>query len=169
VTGVKPFNYSRNVNLGVRAAESDVILMDDDAQLLTPHGFTLLSLHGRGRPNLGVCSAGIRGVVGNPKQRATQGNHFRLENRALTFVCVYLPRVIYGKLGLLDERFSGYGFGDNDYCARVLAASLQLGIWDGCVVDHSGDLPSTFRTRPNLWRLFEQNRQLFREKWGRDV
>jgi hypothetical protein len=33
-------------------------------------------------------------------------------------------------------------------------------------VDHSGELPSTFRTRPDLGTLFEENRRLFQEKWG---
>jgi len=35
------------------------------------------------------------------------------------------------------------------------------------VVDHA-HRPSVFRTRQNFTVLFEQNRQLYRSKWGRD-
>jgi GT2 family glycosyltransferase len=136
---------------------------------MTFRGFTLLSQQVRERPNIGVCSAGIQGAVGNLRQINSRCGQFRLETGTLAFVCVYIPKAVYEQLGPLDERFKGYGFEDNDYCARVLAAGLQLGIWDGCVVDHSGKLPSTFRTRPEVWTLFQQNRRLFREKWGREA
>ena len=87
----------------------------------------------------------------------------------IAFVCVYIPWPTYVHVGPFDERFSGYGFEDNDYCARIQARSQKIGIWDGCVVDHSGELPSTFRTRPDLMALFERNRQLYRSKWGRSA
>src|SRR5262249_12754943 len=90
----------------------------------------------------------------------------RLESRVLGFFCVYLPKQVQDAVGPLDERFSGYGFEDNDYCARVLAAGLKLGIWDVCVVDHSGEFPSTFRNRPDIWSLYARNWRLFRDKWG---
>lgn len=167
VQGAKPFIYARNVNLGIRAAGTDVILLNDDARLLTPGGFSLLYQQVQGFPNIGICSAGIRGAVGNPRQIASGQGQFRLEKKKLlAFVCVFVPRRVYDQIGPLDERFVGYGFEDNDYCARILQAGLRLGIWDGCVVEHSGDLPSTFRTRPDLMALFEHNRRLFREKWG---
>jgi GT2 family glycosyltransferase len=169
LSGNKPFNFSRNANLGIREAGTDVILLNDDARLLTFRGFTLLSQKVKEQRQIGVCSAGIQGVVGNPRQINYRCAQLRLESRVLAFVCVYIPKAVYEQLGLLDERFSGYGFEDNDYCARVLAAGLQLGIWDGCLIDHSGELPSTFRTRPDLWTLFQQNRRQFREKWGKDA
>lgn len=166
--GAKPFVFARNANIGIREAASDVILLNDDAKLTTLRGFTLLSGQVRARESLAVCSAGIRGDVGNPTQLARGPGEFRLEQRALAFVCVCIPRNRFEQIGPLDERFVGYGFEDNDYCARVLAANLQLGIWDGCVVDHSGELPSTFRTRQDLSSLFRQNQRLFIEKWRRN-
>lgn len=169
VAGTRPFVFARNANHGIEAAADDVILMNDDARLVTPQGFTRLSEEVRRHPALGVCSAGVRGIVGNPRQLARPRPEFRIEPHGLAFVCVYLPRPVLQRLGPLDERFNGYGFEDNDYCTRVRAAGLQLGIWDGCVVDHSGALPSTYRTRPDLPVLFERSRQLYRQKWGRDA
>lgn len=167
VAGVKPFVFARNANLGIIAAGTDVILLNDDARLITPRGFSNFSQFMRSARNLGVCSAGIKGAVGNQRQIVTGREQFRTEEQSLAFICVYIPKVTLDQIGLLDERFVGYGFDDNDYCARIKAAGLELGIWESCVVDHTGKLPSTFRTRADLWSLFKQNQRLFQEKWGR--
>ncbi|MGA1871583.1 MAG: glycosyltransferase family 2 protein [bacterium] len=166
LTGIKPFIYARNANLGIREAGTDVVLLNDDARLLTFHGITHLAQQVRSRSHIGVCSASIQGIVGNQRQITSQSNQFRLEPRMLAFVCVYIPKSVYDKIGLLDERLVGYGFEDNDYCTRILKSGLQLGIWDGCVVDHSNKSASTFRTKPNICKLYKQNYHLFKKKWG---
>ena len=162
---MRPFVFARNANLGIRAAAGDVVLMNDDAQLLTPNGLTALRNACQKDPQLGVCSAAIQGIVGNPNQLAG-GRDLRPELRTLAFICVYLPHRTLEQLGLLDERFVGYGFEDNDYRRRVLTAGLRLVVTEKCVVDHPGQLPSTFRTRPDLVELTNNNRQLFYGKHG---
>lgn len=164
VPGVKPFVFARNANLGIAAACGDVILLNDDARLLTPRGFSRLAAIARERPELGVCSAAVRGVVANPRQRPTARPRLRTEECMLAFVCVFIPHAVYERVGPLDERFVGYGFDDDDYCARVRATGLELCIWDGCVVDHTGALPSTYRTRPDIRALMRQNQGLFLAK-----
>jgi GT2 family glycosyltransferase len=168
VTGAKPFGFARNVNLGIVAAgRSDVILLNDDAQLLTPSGFSQLADHARYASSVGICSAGIRGVVCNVNQIAREPAGYREEGQQLAFVCVYIRRAVIDRIGLLDERFTAYGFEDFDYCRRVRDAGFRLAIWDGCVVDHTGDtVPSTFRTRLDLPDLLASGRQLYDDKWG---
>jgi GT2 family glycosyltransferase/glycosyltransferase involved in cell wall biosynthesis len=167
VEGARPFVFARNANLGLAAAgAADVILLNDDATLVTPGGFTRLAETVRDRPELGICSAAVRGVVGNPRQQPRRASELRPETETLAFICVYLPRATLQRLGPLDERFVGYGFEDNDYCLRALASGLQLGIWDGCVVDHTGRLPSSFRTSPEVAALLRQNRRIFQAKWS---
>jgi hypothetical protein len=166
VPGVQPFVFARNVNLGILAAGlSDVVLLNDDARLLTPSGFTQWSAQMRHWPDVGVCSAGIQGTVCNPRQRAVQPSAFRDEPHQLAFICVYLPRTAIDRVGLLDEQFTGYGFEDFDYCRRVIEAGLRLTIWDGCVVDHTHDDQSTYRTRPDIQQLFDESHTRYREKW----
>jgi GT2 family glycosyltransferase len=160
VSGEKPFIFARNVNLGIRACQGDVILLNDDAELITPGGFSAWSELMSGEPKLGVCSAGIRGIVGNPRQQASSPDRLAPERATLAFVCVYIPRRVLDQVGLLDERFTGYGFDDDDYCERAVAAGWQLGVWHGCVVSHDGTVPSTFRGRPDFPALFEKNRRI---------
>jgi GT2 family glycosyltransferase len=167
--GEKPFIYARNANIALRAADSDVILLNDDARLVTPFGLTLLAGQVQAQPEIGLCSAGVQGVVGNPNQLASGRAELRWESCMLAFVAVYVPRTTLAKLGPLDERFAGYGFEDNDYCVRVLDAGLKLAVWDGCEVDHGGALTSTFRSKPDIAGLFRQNQMAFQAKWGRSL
>jgi GT2 family glycosyltransferase len=163
VPGVKPFVFARNANLGIRAAGTDVILLNDDARLIVPRGFTLLAEQLQRCPDIGICSAAVRGVVGNLRQRPAGQRGIRIEPQQLAFVCVYIPRRVYECIGLLDERFAGYGFDDNDYCARTRAQGWKLGICDSCIVDHQS-LRSTYRTRADIHKLFMHNRRLYEAK-----
>lgn len=165
VEGAKPFVFARNANLGIRAAApADVLLLNDDATVVTAGGVSAMAAKLRARPDIGLCSAAVRGVVGNARQMPGGDAGLRAEAETLAFVAIYIPRRAYDGVGALDERFVGYGFEDNDYCTRTRAAGLSLAIADCCIVDHSGHLPSTFRTRDDLPQLFEVNRQLYEQQ-----
>ena len=170
VLGAKPFIFARNINLGIQAAgEDDVIVLNDDALLKTPMGFTKLAEQAA-RGMLGMIAAACN-TVGNPNQfqRPEYANVglCRAEPRMVCFVCVYIPRRTIEVVGLLDERFVGYGMDDDDYSLRVRNAGLKLGIFDGCYVDH-GSLTSSYRGGPVNGGDFRPNMKLFIEKWGVD-
>ncbi len=167
VTGVKPFCFSRNVNLGIKEAPGDVIIMNDDAQLQTKFGMASMSYAVRSAEGVGVCSAAITGFVGNPNQKPVAPTGLRQDPRMVAFICVYIPRAVLQAVGTLDERFIGYGYDDDDYCRRVMDSKLRVLIYDGCVVLHGEKKStSTFRTKPEIHKLFVQNQRLFEEKWG---
>lgn len=164
--GQKPFVFSRNANIGIRAANGDVLLLNDDAKLLTKFGFTSLSFAARSRADVGICSAAVSGVVGNPNQTPwLVAAGMRYEPANLAFISIYIPKTTYDRVGPLDERFVGYGFEDNDYCLRTKKSGLAMAIYDGCVVEHAVAGNSTFRVKLEINTLMEQNRQLFRQKW----
>lgn len=170
VTGVKPFCFSRNVNLGIQAAgEDDVIVLNDDELLKTPKGFTLLQSEATDElANLeyGIIAASCD-TVGNPNQFRRGDGLLRDEPRMVCFVCVYIPRSTINAVGLLDERFVDYGMEDDDYSLRVRNAGLKIGIYDGCYVDH-GSLKSSFRGEANAGGDFRPNLTRFIEKWSVD-
>lgn len=156
------FIYARNCNLGIECAEeNDVVLLNDDAILETPFGFSALQKLSEAHPEYGVISAATR-VVGNVAQHP-QGIGLREEKRMLCFVCVFIPRSTINKVGPLDERYTAYGYDDDDYSRRVLNAGLKLGVYDFCYVNH-GSLPSTFRG--DGFADLRQNRAIYLQKWG---
>jgi hypothetical protein len=176
VEGVKPFVFSRNINLGIRAAGTDdVILLNDDATLQTRDGFKALAECAQQHPDYGVISPAVD-LIGNPNQWpgglnaslrecGWSSQQLRDEPRRLCFVCVYIPRTTIEKVGLLDESFTTYGGEDDDYCYRVTLAGLKLGVFDGCFVKHS-ELHSTFRGDPHNGSDYTASREHFKEKWG---
>jgi GT2 family glycosyltransferase len=87
-----------------------------------------------------------------------------LEREALPFVCVMIPRLHWQTLGPLDERFTGYGCEDVDYCWRAREAGLDLAIYHPCKVFH-GAMRSTFRTRGDFEELHRENTVKLRSKW----
>lgn len=166
VAGVKPFIFARNVNLGIRAAgNNDVVILNDDAILQTPYGFLVMERAAEDNPGVGIIGATCNNV-GNPNQ-FPKGVGLRAENRMVCFVCVYIPRRTIEKVGLLDERYTGYGLDDDDYCFEIRKAGLQIAVHDGCFVDHKS-LDSSFRGPAGTGGDFRGNLEIFKRKWGTD-
>ncbi len=180
VAGQKPFVFARNVNIGIRAAGSDdVIVLNDDALLQSPGGFTLMQQAAEDYPEFGIIGATCNNV-GNPNQSRIKGGGIygagirggllaglRQDKRMVCFTAVLVPRRTLENVGLLDERFISYGCEDDDYCLRVRKAGLKIGIHDGCYVDH-GSLASSFRAKGGAGGDYRPNLRRFIEKWGVD-
>jgi glycosyltransferase involved in cell wall biosynthesis len=167
ISGIKPFIFSRNVNIGILAAgDDDVIILNDDALLKSRYGFHWLESHHCDKPEYGIISAACN-TTGNPNQHPRNQLGLRDDPRTVCFICVYIPRSTINTVGLLDERFVYYGMEDDDYCLRVRKAGMKLGICDQCFVDHS-QLVSSFRGGPTTGGDFIPNMRIFIEKWGVD-
>ena len=166
--GYKPFVFSKNMNLGIlRAGDDDVILLNDDALLKTPHGFSKLAGTLDARPDIGILSP-VTNNIGNPLQVGKlqkMTGSLKIEPRTLAFVCVYIPRSTINTVGLLDEDFVNYGVEDDDYCLRVRRSGLKLGVYDGCFLDHQ-HLPSEFGAQGR--RDYRANMAVFIRKHGAD-
>lgn len=177
VPGEKPFIFSRNVNIGIRAAgEVDgYLILNDDAVLKTPQGFSVLAQAAKEHPEYGVIAATTNNV-GNRNQEP-KGMGLRDEKRMVCFVCVYIPRETVERLrefekdgpdaageGMLSPLYDCYSHQDDDYCLRVRRAGLKIGIHDGCFVDHAS-LVSTFRG-PGGTAELSSGARIFEAKWG---
>jgi len=187
IEGKKPFVWARNMNLGISELDRSVegyVLLNDDAILETPDGFSHLAEaaeHGyfpgrREGPPMGLVSAAIRGAVAAKEQEPVSYPFMKeqepmwdkrsvrpLKHHMMAFVAVYIPFSVFWQVGTLDERFTGYGYDDDDYCQRVKDAGYNLGVFDGCVVEH-GSHPSTYRSQPGT--SLAPNYARFLEKWG---
>lgn len=165
--GIKPFSFARNVNIGIRAAEqNDVILLNDDALLESPQGFSQLQRSAVNNPEYGIIGA-VTNVTGQPLQQRLARSQpcFGLRSVGhIAFVAVLIPRWTLNRIGLLDDRFGSGSYEDRDYCERVTQAGLKVGVHDACYVDH-GALTSTFRGAggPGYNREAEG---IYKAKWG---
>jgi len=167
ITGEKPFVFARNVNMGMAAAgNDDVIVLNDDALLQSPGGFTRMQKAAVEHPEYGLIGSTCNNV-GNVNQWPQGGNALREDPRMVCFVCVLIPRRTIETVGLMDERFSAYGCEDDDCCFRVKQAGLKIGIHEGCYVDHKS-LISSFRGRAGAGGDFKPNLKRFIAKWGVD-
>jgi hypothetical protein len=169
IAGRKPFNFAYNCNLGINtAAPDDVILLNDDALLETPSGFTAMQREAEAHPEFGIIGA-TTNLTGQPLQW-TADRHPGVspglrEVPWFAFICVLIPRRTIERVGLLDERYClDYGAEDRDYCQMVRAAGLKCGVYDYCFVDHS-KLTSTYRGSPTGQRSSAKNKALYHEKW----
>jgi hypothetical protein len=171
IPGAHPFVWSRNINIGIqKTAPLDVVLCGDDVTLETKKGFQQLSAAaycGRSQEPC-IVSAAIKGIAGNTNQLHQPGEAtYRPEPEWLAFICVYIPRSVIARVGLLDERYVGYGCDDYDYSLRCRLCDVAMGISELCIVSH-GALPSEYREgtmKAQYNQLFAHNKRLFKQKW----
>lgn len=185
LAGIEPFIYARAVNQAIsqsfRKKEfgnykppshvsligyDDVVVMGDDV-LITSGSLNSINQIGIER-GFGIISATVDGVVANPAQRISwrpqQELYITRELDYLAFVCVWINGQLIDQIGLLDERFNGYGFEDSDFCKRAQSAYWVFAVTNYCVVNHKR-LPSSYRSQPGWTKLLKHNQQLYEEKW----
>ena len=133
VIGEKPFIFSRNANIGIRHADDDVILMNDDCTLETMNGFSKMCARGRA---YGLVAPVVNNNAGGSPEQREQGlkGLKHCHGGLLCFIAVLIPKRIYLKAGPLDERFVRYGYDDYDYCKRVCGLNCGTARW--LMIDH---------------------------------
>lgn len=164
----RPFVFARSANLGLAAAEGDVVLLNDDARPRTPGWLDALRAAARDAPvgPVGPVSP-VLTTTDNPTQRAPAAGDERpwVAAERVTFVCVYLARDLVRAVGPLDEGFVWYGGEDDDYCLRSALAGRPARVARGAVVAH--DAPSSSFGRAAHGRRMRQAHHHLRLKHGR--
>lgn len=163
IKGERPFIFSRNVNFGLlvaRSSHNNLVVMSDDAILKTPNGLSMLE----SSDGYSIVSPGIDGECGNHNQVNQGRSGIVPETKVLCFICVLIKHEAIRKVGLMDERFIGYGYDDVDYSRRTLQQGLKMGVMDAVKIVHKGH--SVFRNQTNFADLSEMNRKIYLDKWS---
>ena len=173
IQGIEPFIYARNINLGIAEALKDskvysLLLMNDDVQFLQPDTVEKLRAALFSNPEVGLISPLIKGRACNPDQSEACSFVHIVDGAFITFVCVMIKREVIEKIGLLDERFAGYGSDDVDYCRRARIAGYKLAVTSSVAVNHGFDRhtsSASYLRIPNQDELAADNRDAYAEKW----
>lgn len=171
MVGMEPFVFARNANLGLSAASpNDVLLVNDDVQFIQFNTVEMLKRIAYSDEKIGILSPQFYGLVGSKIQkRSTKLTGLTYAEETLCFTCVYLKRSVINAVGLLDERFTGYGCEDDDYCLRVRQAGLTLAVTPGVFVKHGfgkANATASYEKTHDVDTEAEKMREVFAEKWG---
>ena len=146
---VEPFIYARNCNTGwFLAGDSDVILCGDDVRFEGPF-VKALQETAYSDPKVGVATVQLWGQS--------------------PFVCGYFKRSVLKDVGWMDERFTGYGKEDNDWCRRMEDKGYITLPTEAVKAKHGGGTSFLRRCAEQgktMEELCNVNNQLFEEKWG---
>lgn len=163
----RPFVFSRNANAILAARPGhDVFLANDDTTLAGSEAPVRLLEATAAQPGIGIVAAAVDGEVGNPAQHASAGGDVHGSEHGLCFVAVYLSRRLIDAVGPLDERFTGYGSEDEDYCRRSRAAGMRDVVDGRVVVAHPRANSSYGRTGGNSRGAIMRAREILEKKWS---
>jgi O-antigen biosynthesis protein len=184
--GYELFVFSRTVNWGLQYFDPlDVILLNDDCRITEENFFDRLAEMAQKPKRLGILAPLIDGGVGNPYQSASEapklwkrfGDTIALEGHAVNslpicFIAVYLRRSLVAKIGGMDERLTGYGLDDNDYCNRARVGGFETCITRALTIQHGaggGDLDRGINWSCTWARrnYEEPNTERFHKSWAR--
>jgi GT2 family glycosyltransferase len=178
-----PFNYAEKINLGVRHAGGEhVLMLNDDIEVATPGWIERLVMYAGAQ---GVGAVGARllyedgrlqhaGVVfrdglpghlyrGFPAGTGGYANEVLVAGDflAVTGACLMTPRAAFDAVGGLNEDFP-LNYNDTDYCLRLGARGLRVVYDPGTVLYHFESASRPSGVSP------EEDRR-FRDRWGAAV
>jgi GT2 family glycosyltransferase len=172
-------------NLGLAHATGDyIVLLNNDTVL--PRGWlSALIRHLVARPSIGLIGP-VSNAVGNEAKidvgytdvrdmpawaakyvRAHDGETFPI--KMLGMFCVVMRREVFEKVGLLDERFAVGMFEDDDYSRRVRDLGYEIVCARDAFVHHWQKASFRLLGDAEYARIFDENRQRYRDKWGEDA
>jgi len=130
------FNFSRVVNLGVRASTAPyVLLLNNDAFVRVPDWLERLLEHAQ-RPEVGAVGCQLRYPNGDLQHCGVGLGHGHIASTArgqagvrnvsaVTAACMMLRREVFDEVGGFDERFA-ISFNDVDLCMRITKRGYRI-------------------------------------------
>ena len=172
----RPFNFSAQVNLGVRAADSEyVILLNNDTEVVSADWIEALLEYGQ-RPDVGAVGARLffpdgrvqhEGVLvgsgGGLARHLDHGGYFGLGEcvrnvSAVTAACMLVKKAAFEEAGSFDEGLR-VAWNDVDFCLRLREKGYEVIYTPHARLTHHEGVSRGQRRR-------EKDERLFRERWA---
>lgn len=162
--------------------DSDILLLNNDAQILTINWLDYFIEHTQDHPEHGII--GTR-ILKNEQQLQHCGAYLPIDTlwgqqlgahefdinqyfgiwevEGIVFACAYIRHEVLQTIGLLDEDFFAY-FEDTDFCLRAQAAGFKIAVNNFIRVLHFEN-SSTLINRVSHANLFKKSQLTFQKKW----
>jgi GT2 family glycosyltransferase len=175
--------FARANNQGIAASTGRfVILLNNDT--VVPPGWSCRLLRHLVEPAVGLVVS-VTNWSGNESRidvpyrdldeldafaarRAAEHDGERFDIAVAAMYCVAMRRDVFDRVGPLDERFTIGMFEDDDYSQRIRDAGLRVVCAEDAFVHHFGQASFKKLSQTEYFSLFERNKRLFEDKWGRE-
>lgn len=184
------FNYSRLNNLGVQAAQGEILVfLNNDVEVLHPEwlgemvawalepgvgGVGARLLYPDGSLQHAGVAAGVVGIAGHPwkRSRPDATTDFRLSHprtvTANTGACLAVRRTLFLETGGFDETLA-VAFNDVDLCLKLQRAGLR-NVWTPlATLVHHESVSRGRNDTPEKQARFDAERRVMLARWGESL
>ncbi|HKD38321.1 MAG TPA: glycosyltransferase family 2 protein [Pirellulales bacterium] len=175
--------FAAGNNHGLSLARGDVLILLNNDTIVAP-GWLAPLIRRLEEPSVGAAGP-VTNRIGNEAQVPSsyrnygellefaahytdshRGQHFEIP--MLVMFCFAVRRDVFETIGLLDERFAGAMFEDDDYAMRIRQAGLRLLCVEDSFVHHFGEAAiGNWAKTKEYGERFHANRARWEEKWQR--
>jgi GT2 family glycosyltransferase/glycosyltransferase involved in cell wall biosynthesis len=176
--------FAEGNNVGLREATGDYLVILNNDTEVSP-GWIWRSLkHFYRDSNLGILGPSTDNC-GNEARVKLRGNpsdwlsevvprfNFRIpqlvEVNTVAFFCVFIPRNVFEKVGMIGTEYKRGYFEDDDYCRRVQSMGYKIGIARDIFIHHKSGASFDLIGDSEKTKLFIENKAIYEAKWGKWV
>ncbi len=168
-------------NVGLSQATGDYLVVLNNDTEVSP-GWIWRSLkHFYRNPNLGILGPSTNNCGNEGRVKLHVADHDWLSETVLrfnfrvphliqadtvAFFCAFIPRKVFGEVGLISEDYGRGYFEDDDYCRRTQAAGYEIGIARDVFIYHKMGASFNLMEDSEKSNLFYENKQKYEAKWG---
>lgn len=185
----RPFNYSALNNIAVKDARGELVgLLNNDLEVISP-GWLSEMVGLALQPGVGAVGArlwypddslqhgglilGILGIAGNAHKHMPRGHHGYFGRAdltqglsAVTAACLVIRKIIYEKVGGLNEVDLQVAYNDVDFCLRVREAGYR-NVWTPYAdLYHHESATRGYENTPEKQNRFANEVRYMQERWG---